>query len=251
MNRIDHPSLSMDMDRLIHDFSLCHGCGLCGEVCPRGAITVDSVREPSGGLGKHPHLDESACIHCGRCGSVCASGAIGQEKFTELVEQMQAGNEDHLVFFCRALNLAQPSILESGDFGLNTPLVNVRKVPQLSRVALPDGVKLVDVRCTGRIGARTLLSLLLAGVKGVLIFACPPHDCEYGRDTCLAALHVDGLRSLLKAYGMGDSRVEILFEQPASPAEVEAVIERFRQGRLKVTGQALRKDSSNNRVSGF
>lgn len=232
MSFVSHPSASMDMDRLIHDFKLCHGCGLCGEVCPRGAITVDSVREEGRGLSKHPRLDESVCVHCGRCGSVCGSGAIGQEKFSELTARLERDGSDQLVLFCRALNLAQPE--PAGAIDVNMALPNVRRVPQLSRVRLPEGVSLVDVRCTGRVGARTLLSFLLAGVKGILLFACPPHDCSYGRDNCLAALHVDGLNSLLEAYGMGDRRVEIIYEQPASPEEVEDMIMRFRQGRLRL-----------------
>ncbi|WP_243313914.1 hydrogenase iron-sulfur subunit [Fundidesulfovibrio agrisoli] len=235
MNLVAHPAQSMDMDRLIHDFNLCYGCGLCGEVCPRGAITIDASRAADGALHKHPVLDETHCVHCGRCSSVCGSGAISQEKFEGLVQQMSEARQEHLVFFCRKLNLSQPSPMQGEALGLNTPLTAVRMMPQLSRVRLPQGVRLVDVRCTGRIGARTLLSLLLAGVKGVLIFACPPHDCEYGRESCLSALHVEGLNSLLDAYGMGERRVEILFEQPESPAHVEAVVERFRHGRLRLT----------------
>jgi len=235
MTLVAHPAQSMDMDRLIHDFRLCYGCGLCGEVCPRGAITIDTRRAPDGGLHKHPVLDESHCVHCGRCSSVCGSGAISQEKFEGLVRQMAEARQEHLVFFCRKLNLSQPTQPEPLGMGLNTPLTAMRLTAQLSRVRLPDGVRLVDVRCTGRIGARTLLSLLLAGVRGVLIFACPPHECEYGRESCLSALHVEGLTSLLEAYGMGEKRVEILFEQPESPAAVEAVIERFRHGRLRLT----------------
>lgn len=232
--RLVSPPSRMDMDRLIHDFKLCLGCGLCGEVCPKGAITVRSAHADTGGLSKNPELDTASCVHCGRCGSVCGSGAITQDRLEELVERMDVSGKDHLVFFCRKLNLAQPTPLDSGALGLNFPLVSARMHPQLSRVRLPEGVELLDVRCTGRIGARTLLSLLLAGVKGVLIFACPPHDCEYGQDTCLAALHVEGLNSLLEAYGMAQKRVEVLFEQPESTQEVERIIERFRQGRLSL-----------------
>lgn len=48
------------------DPSKCRGCGLCEEVCPAGAIRVDSVA----------HVDPAACLDCGACMDECPNGAL-------------------------------------------------------------------------------------------------------------------------------------------------------------------------------
>jgi MinD superfamily P-loop ATPase len=49
------------------DHGACVGCGLCGEACPIGAISVT--------FGK-ARVDPSACTGCGHCLYVCRTGAI-------------------------------------------------------------------------------------------------------------------------------------------------------------------------------
>ena len=46
---------------------LCIGCGICGENCSQGAISVqfDSA-----------YIDQSRCNHCGVCLDICLQGAI-------------------------------------------------------------------------------------------------------------------------------------------------------------------------------
>jgi len=46
--------------------SECTACGLCADVCPQDAITVNDVAV----------IDQDACVDCGACVDECPSGAI-------------------------------------------------------------------------------------------------------------------------------------------------------------------------------
>ncbi len=44
----------------------CQGCGICKDICPSGAIVVDSIAK----------IDESRCLGCRQCVVACPVGAI-------------------------------------------------------------------------------------------------------------------------------------------------------------------------------
>jgi len=52
------------------DEDKCTGCGICSEVCPVEAITVDQVVK----------IDAATCIDCGSCVAECPNGAISMEE---------------------------------------------------------------------------------------------------------------------------------------------------------------------------
>lgn len=65
--KIDEPKLiKSQKTSAIVDEEECTGCGLCYEVCPTGAISVNRIAR----------IDSSKCIACLACVNQCPQGAI-------------------------------------------------------------------------------------------------------------------------------------------------------------------------------
>lgn len=68
------------MAKMTVNLSLCKGCGLCVQVCPKKIIFLDkSVLNPK---GYHPSTvtEMDKCIGCAMCAAMCPDCAITVEK---------------------------------------------------------------------------------------------------------------------------------------------------------------------------
>lgn len=54
------------------DVNKCNGCGICVNVCPHQAITIDPYT-------KRAEIDINKCDGCGACVSYCHSEAIKEQ----------------------------------------------------------------------------------------------------------------------------------------------------------------------------
>ena len=59
--------------RLVYDPDKCTYCGICANICPAAAITMEEDRE---NLRILRHYNSFACISCGRCAELCPQAAL-------------------------------------------------------------------------------------------------------------------------------------------------------------------------------
>ncbi len=59
------------------DQQTCVACGLCAEVCPYEAITIETRKVPYRGSIPVAVVNPSLCMACGTCGAFCRSNSIG------------------------------------------------------------------------------------------------------------------------------------------------------------------------------
>lgn len=68
------------MAKMTVDRSICKGCGLCVETCPKKIIFLD--KKVLNSKGYHPSVvsDMEKCIGCAMCAEMCPECAITVEK---------------------------------------------------------------------------------------------------------------------------------------------------------------------------
>ncbi len=57
---------------VLNDESLCTGCGLCEQICPKGCITM----KPKEGGFLYPSIDSDKCVNCNLCRNKCPINQI-------------------------------------------------------------------------------------------------------------------------------------------------------------------------------
>lgn len=70
------PVYPQSRGRIVYDAKKCRYCGICAEICPAGAITVEEDRE---NIVMKRTFDSFACIYCGRCIELCPNNALSMD----------------------------------------------------------------------------------------------------------------------------------------------------------------------------
>jgi heterodisulfide reductase subunit A-like polyferredoxin len=145
------------------DRKRCTICLTCVRVCPQGAM---------GRLERRPVYNPLICTGCGTCAAECPMEAI------QLV-----GQED--LRFQGEIEAAAGRV---GDLGLESPrdllvflcthsAAQAFKTARLAGAPRPDGVRLVEVPCAGKLDPDMVLEAFGRGFDGVLALYCHEDAC--------------------------------------------------------------------------
>ena len=101
----------------------------------------------------------------------------------------------------------------------------------VSRLKYTTTVKIVKVRCTGRIDVKHILFSILSGADGVMVVGLRPNECQFKKGNFNAQKHVDLANRILASRGLGDQRVNMYW---LSGAEAEKFVKSVEDAYEKV-----------------
>ena len=93
------------------------------------------------------------------------------------------------------------------------------------RFDLPDGVRMIEVPCSGRINPLLLMSTLQHGADGILVVGCEPGHCHYKEGNYLGRRRFATLTSFLQYIGLEEQRVQVAWMGELDRGKLQTLVE--------------------------
>jgi len=79
----------------------------------------------------------------------------------------------------------------------------------VSRLKYSPAIKIIKIRCTGRIDVRHILYSIRAGADGVMIVGWRRNECQFKNGNFTAERHVELANRILESRGFGSQRINM------------------------------------------
>ena len=79
----------------------------------------------------------------------------------------------------------------------------------VSRLKYTTSIKIIKVRCTGRIDLKHILYSIKSGADGVMIVGWRPNECQFKNGNFTAEKHIKLANRILASRGFGNQRVNM------------------------------------------
>jgi len=103
----------------------------------------------------------------------------------------------------------------------------------VSRFKYTPSVKIIKIRCTGRVDVKHILYAIKSGADGVMVVGWRPDECQYKSGNFKAQTHVDLANRILTRRGFGNQRVNQYWLSSAESEKlvksVEDTLEKIRK----------------------
>lgn len=91
----------------------------------------------------------------------------------------------------------------------------------VARLKYTPSVKIIKVKCTGRVDVKHILYTIKSGADGVMVVGWRPDECQFKKGNYTAQKHVDLANRILESRGFGSQRVNMYW---LSSAESEKLV---------------------------
>lgn len=96
-----------------------------------------------------------------------------------------------------------------------------------ARISYAPNVRIIRVMCSGRVDPTFVLKALSLGADGVMIAGCHPGECHYIEQNYKAMRRFSMLRHTLRAMGVEDERVELVWASAAEGQQLAEAIDKM------------------------
>ncbi|MDR3555752.1 MAG: hydrogenase iron-sulfur subunit, partial [Syntrophobacteraceae bacterium] len=200
----------------------CKFCGKCVEVCPYGAISLDSKRKIPAAV------NPAACAGCGTCAAECPFDAIDMNHFTDQqimgqVENLLSESPQNrvLVFACNWCSYA------GADYA------------GVSRLQYPPSVRLVRTMCSGRVDESFIWEGFARGAPVILVSGCHIGDCHYIDANKWTVKRVEKIQKKMAKLGIRPERLRLEWVSAAEGIRFAALMREMETLRMGVTSEEI------------
>ncbi len=95
-----------------------------------------------------------------------------------------------------------------------------------ARIAYAPNIRIIRVMCSGRVDPTFVLKALSLGADGVMIAGCHPGECHYLEQNYKAMRRFNMLQHTLKAMGVEEERVQLVWASAAEGQHLAEAIDR-------------------------
>ena len=201
---------------------LCKSCGICVEVCPYNAITMD-VKKKTEAV-----VNTAACAGCGTCAAECPFDAIVMNHFTDnqILAQTEALLEENprekiLVFACNWCSYA------GADYA------------GVSRLQYPSSVSLIRTMCSGRVDEKFIWQGFQKGAPLILVSGCHIGDCHYIDANQWTEKRVEKVHKKMAKLGIRPERLQLEWISAAEGVLFAKLMQRMETLRQGVTSDEI------------
>jgi len=169
----------------------CVKCLTCYRICPFRAITVH---------GRRIQVEQNACEGCGICFAECPKCAIRMEGQAMCTPAQQIESEGPV----KDVNTSEPTIFA---FCCTRSAVQAAHLASTMGRARPEGLRMIEVPCSGMISAGCMLSAFQNGADGVLVLTCHEGNCHAEHGNRYAHQRTNYIVDLLGQVGLEKDRL--------------------------------------------
>jgi F420-non-reducing hydrogenase iron-sulfur subunit len=94
----------------------------------------------------------------------------------------------------------------------------------VSRLQMPTDVRVIRVRCSGRVPPELIIRALANGLDGVMVLGCHPGECHYSEGNYLTRRRAHVLKRLLDYIGIEPERFQLRWVSAAEGAKFSTVV---------------------------